>query len=132
VCLAAVGWRAGIVAFEFAGGLPLALAGLCFAGAADTGVRVVPRGHLNRTIPDHLRGQLAGIEQVSYSTGPLLGNVESGVVASLAGLRASVVSGGVPCMAGGGGDVAMLPTFWRHLDAPTVGVRSHGSSSAAG
>ena len=55
----------------------------------------------NQTIPDPLRGRLAGIELVSYSTGPLLGNVESGVVASLAGVRVSVVSGGVLCVAGG-------------------------------
>ena len=52
------------------------------------------------TIPDHLRGRLAGIEQVSYTSGPLLGNLEAGVVASLASVRASVVSGGVLCVLG--------------------------------
>ena len=31
----------------------------------------------NQTIPDHLRGRLAGIEMVSYTTGPLLGNAEA-------------------------------------------------------
>jgi hypothetical protein len=54
----------------------------------------------NQTIPDHLRGRLAGIEVVSYTTGPLLGNAESGVVARLFGVRASVVSGGLLCLAG--------------------------------
>jgi hypothetical protein len=43
----------------------------------------------NQTIPDLLRGRLAGIEQVSYSSGPLLGNVEAGFVASVAGVRAA-------------------------------------------
>ena len=56
----------------------------------------------NSTIPDELRGRLAGIEQVSYSTGPLLGNVESGVAASLVGVRAAVVSGGMLCVVGRG------------------------------
>ena len=32
----------------------------------------------NQTIPDRLRGRLAGIEQVSYSTGPLLGDSRPG------------------------------------------------------
>jgi hypothetical protein len=45
---------------------------------------------LNQTIPDHLRERLAGIEQVSYSTGPLLGNVEAGGVASLTSVRTSI------------------------------------------
>jgi hypothetical protein len=54
----------------------------------------------NRTIPDSRRGRLASIEMLSYSTGPLLGNAESGVVAALAGIRFSIVSGGVLCVAG--------------------------------
>ena len=61
------------------------------------------RGTLwNQTIPDRLRGRLAGIEQVSYSSGPLLGNLESGIAAALFGVRASVVSGGVLCVVGVG------------------------------
>jgi hypothetical protein len=51
---------------------------------------------------------------VSYSTGPLLGNVESGLVASFAGVRASIVSGGVLCVAGVAVAVLVLPAFWRY------------------
>ncbi len=54
----------------------------------------------NQTIPDHLRGRLAGIELLSYTTGPLLGNVEAGSVAALVGVRASVVSGGLLSVVG--------------------------------
>ena len=53
----------------------------------------------NQTIPDALRGRLAGIEMVSYLSGPLLGHVEAGAVAAVWGVRASVVSGGVLCVA---------------------------------
>lgn len=49
----------------------------------------------NQTIPDRLRGRLAGIEMVSYTGGPYLGNAEAGLIASAFGLRASVVSGGI-------------------------------------
>ena len=56
----------------------------------------------NETIPDELRGRLASIEMISFSSGPLLGNVEAGGVASLAGVRFSIVSGGVLCVVGAG------------------------------
>jgi hypothetical protein len=46
--------------------------------------------------------------------GPLLGNVESGVVASLAGLRAAIVSCGVLCIAGVAVAALTLPAFWRY------------------
>ena len=77
------------------------------------------RGTLwNQTMPDRLRGRLAGSEQVSYSSGPLLGNLESGIVAALFGVRASVVSGGLLCVVGVGLFALFLPAF-RHYDART-------------
>ena len=114
VCVAAAVWGGGIVVFGLAPGLGLALAGLVLAGAADMISGIFRTVIWNQTIPDHLRGRLAGIEQVSYSTGPLLGNVESGVVASLASLRASIVSGGVLCIAGVAVAALALPAFWRY------------------
>jgi MFS family permease len=114
VCVAAAVWGVGIIGFGLAPNLALALLGLVVAGGADM-VSGIFRGTIwNQTIPDHLRGRLAGIEQVSYSNGPLLGNVESGVVASLAGLRASIVSGGVLCIAGVAVAALALPAFWRY------------------
>jgi len=68
----------------------------------------------NQTVPDHLRGRLAGIEMVSYSTGPLLGNAESGLVASLFSVRTSVVSGGILCVLGTGLLALALPAFVRY------------------
>ena len=82
------------------------------AGAADM-VSGIFRGTMwNQTIPDAMRGRLAGIEMISYTSGPALGNFESGVVGALAGVRASVVSGGVLCVAGTAALCALLPAFW--------------------
>jgi MFS family permease len=100
VVFAAAAWGVGITVLGFASSLWLALAALVFGGAADMISGIFRATIWNQTIPDHLRGRLAGIEQLSYSTGPLLGNVESGVVAALAGVRASIVSGGVLCVVG--------------------------------
>jgi MFS family permease len=114
VVVAAAVWGLGIRVFGLAPGLELALAGLVVAGAADMVSGIFRMTIWNQTIPDHLRGRLAGIEQVSYSSGPLLGNFEAGVVASLAGIRASAVSGGILCVVAVAVTAFFLPAFWRY------------------
>ena len=100
VVLAAGCWGVAIIGFGLAGSLWLALACLAAAGAADMVSGLFRMTIWNQTIPDHLRGRLAGVEVVSYTTGPHLGNAEAGLVARLFGVRASIVSGGVLCVAG--------------------------------
>jgi MFS family permease len=125
VCIAAAGWGIGIVAFGLAPNLPIALAGLVVAGGSDMISGVFRSTIWNQTIPDELRGRLAGIEQVSYSTGPLLGNVEAGGVASLTSVPFSIVSGGLMCVAGVAVSIALLPAFWRY-DARSTQPRAAG------
>jgi poly(3-hydroxybutyrate) depolymerase len=72
----------------------------------------------NASIPDEVRGRMAGIELLSYSTGPELGQLRSALVASATSLRTSVVSGGLLCAASCAALVAVLPTMWR-FDAST-------------
>ena len=114
VILAASVWGIAVVGFGLATSLVLALALLALAGFADMVSGIFRTTIWNETIPDHLRGRLAGIEMVSYTSGPLLGNVESGVVASFAGIRASAVSGGVLCVLSVGALAAALPGFRRY------------------
>ena len=114
VALAAGVWGLAIIAFGFAPTLWAALACLALAGGADMVSGLFRMTIWNQTIPDHLRGRLAGIEMVSYTTGPLLGNAESGIVAGLFGVRASVVSGGVLCVAGTALLSFLLPAFLRY------------------
>jgi MFS family permease len=117
VCAAGV-WGIAVTVLGFAPSLPVALACLVLAGAADMVSGLFRMTIWNQTIPDALRGRLASIEMVSYSSGPLLGHVESGAVAALAGLRFSVVSGGVLCIAGVALCAVLLPGF-RRYDART-------------
>ena len=114
VALAAGCWGLAIIAFGFAPTLWTALVCLALAGGADMVSGLFRSTIWNQTIPDHLRGRLAGIEMVSYTTGPMLGNAESGIVASLVGVRASVVSGGVLCVLGTGLLALALPAFIRY------------------
>ncbi|HTX62525.1 MAG TPA: MFS transporter [Acidimicrobiales bacterium] len=107
-------WGLGIVALGFASAAWAATLGLAVAGAGDA-VSVLGRSTMwNESIPDALRGRLAGVELLSYSSGPTLGNVESGLVETFAGLRAAIVSGGVLCVVGSALLSLALPTFWRY------------------
>jgi MFS family permease len=108
---AAAVWGLAIVAFGLSDRFPLALAFLALAGAAD-GVSGLFRMTIwNQTIPDDLRGRLASIEIVSYTSGPLLGHAEAGAAAALGGVRFSVVSGGALCVAGVVACALLLPRF---------------------
>ena len=104
-------WGVAIVGFSLSSWLWLALLFLALAGAADMISGVFRSTIWNTTIPDALRGRLAGIELVSYSTGPTLGNVEAGGVASLVGTRFSIGFGGIMCVVGTLVLAAALPAF---------------------
>ncbi len=114
VAVAASAWGAAIVAFGLSASLIPALLFLALAGGADMVSGLFRMTMWNQTVPDELRGRLAGIEMISYSTGPSLGNVEAGAVASLAGVRTSIVSGGAACVVGSVLLTWALPGFRRY------------------
>jgi MFS family permease len=114
IALAAAVWGIAIVVFGYCERLWPAVFFLAVAGGAD-GVSALFRSTLwNQTIPDALRGRLASIEIVSYTSGPLLGHAEAGLAAALGGVRFSVVSGGALCVVGVAVCAALLPGFVRY------------------
>ena len=114
ITMAASIWGVAIIGFGLAENLWLALFWLALAGAGDMVSALFRITMWNQTIPDHLRGRLAGIEMISYTTGPLLGNAEAGLVASLFSIRTAVVSGGVLCVLGSAALAFFLPEFLRY------------------
>ena len=114
------GAAVALLAMGLAGLMPnlgLALVLLACAGAADM-VSGTFRGVIwDQTIPDELRGRLAGIELLSYSIGPTLGNARAGFMA-VGGIRFAIVSGGLMCVLGVGAAAAALPRF-RSYDSRT-------------
>jgi hypothetical protein len=85
----------------------------------------------NQTIPDEFRGRLAGVELLSYGVGPPAGQLRSGVVASLAGTRVSLVSGGLLCAGAVAVVAALLPGFIRSGKGPGKG-RCPAAQGSAG
>jgi hypothetical protein len=87
----------------------------------------------SQTIPEGMRGRLAGIEMLSYSLGPLGGQVRAGATADLWSVRGAVVSGGFACVAGVGLTALALRDFWSY-DARTdrYAVAERAVRAAAG
>jgi hypothetical protein len=107
VLVAVTVWGAAITVFGLVSWLPLALALLAVAGAADVVSAVFRNAILQLAVPDGLRGRLAAIHIAVVTGGPRLGDAEAGAVAALTSPQVSVVTGGLACLAG----VALLA--WR-------------------
>ena len=91
------------------------------AGAADMVSALFRMTIWNETIPSVIRGRMAAIEQLSYMTGPLLGNARAGYMAERFGLGPSIVWGGIICTVCVAACVPLLPAFWRYKKS------SHGA-----
>ena len=118
VIWAAIGWGAAIALAGLTHSLVLVLLCLVLAGASDH-ISALFRGVIwNQTIPDNLRGRLAGIEMLSYSIGPLAGQLRAASVAAATSLSFSVTSGGVICVVVVVILAILMPDF-RKYDAET-------------
>ena len=118
IVAAAATWGAGIAVFGLMDNIWLSLLFLAIAGGADMISGIFRSLIWNQTIPDEYRGRLAGIELLSYATGPQLGQVRVSAMAAFTSLRFSVAAGGVMCVAATVALVAALPTLWKY-DART-------------
>ena len=87
-------------------------------GTQASEVALLVQAKWNQTIPDALRGRLAGVELLSYGLGPPAGQLRSGAVASLLGTRFSLVSGGLACVGAVALVCGLLPGFVRYKSEP--------------
>lgn len=114
VAISAIFWGVAIILFGLSNHFGLALFFLALAGAFDAISGIFRSIMWNETIPNEYRGRLAGIEMISYLSGPKLGDTEAGLVAAAFGITASIVSGGVLCVLGVGVCCYLLPKFWHY------------------
>ncbi|MEO7032286.1 MAG: MFS transporter, partial [Polyangiaceae bacterium] len=123
VVIAAACWGLAIIGLGYAPSLPVAFVCLVLAGGADMVSGLFRMTIWNETIPSELRGRMAGIEQLSYMTGPLLGNARAGFMAERMGLGRSIRWGGLICAACVVACVPILPAFWRYQrDVKVIGT----------
>jgi MFS family permease len=118
VVYGALGWGVAIVMAGTTDSLVIVIASLVIAGAFDQ-VSAMFRSFIwNQSIPDELRGRLAGIEMLSYLLGPLGGQARAGGMAAMTSLRTSIIGGGLLCIGFVAAIAAMMPQF-RNYDVRT-------------
>jgi MFS family permease len=118
ILLAAGAWSVCMVGFGMATSFPVAMAFLVLAGYADMVSAVFRQTIWNQTIPDSLRGRLAGIEMISYLSGPMLGNTQLGVLANALGIQRAITVSSLLGVAGVAACARALPGFRNYLAAP--------------
>jgi MFS family permease len=120
VAVAAALWGVAMIFFGLAHNLYWALFCLALAGGFDMISAVFRMTIWSQTIPHHLRGRLAGLEMISYTSGPKLGDAEAGIVATIFSVRTSIVSGGVLCVVGSAIISALIPEFIKYHGAEGI------------
>ncbi|MFE7772479.1 MFS transporter [Streptomyces sp. NPDC057445] len=134
VVVGAAGWGLAIAAAGWFPDIRLVLLCLMLAGAGDTLSGLGRSTIWNQTVPQELRGRLAGIEVLSYSVGPQLGQVRAGATAGWTGTRAAFWSGGLACVASVGLLAAALPkllTYDALTDEDALRRRTRKEEAAA-
>jgi MFS family permease len=82
---------------------------LALSGAGDT-ISAILRTTINQlNTPDELRGRMSSINSVFTTSGPQLGQFESGVVAAWLGAELSAMTGGLATLAITAGVAAAFP-----------------------
>lgn len=101
------------IVFGLSTSYPLSLAALFCIGAADNVSVVIRSTVLQLLTPDAMRGRVAAVNAVFIGTSNEIGELESGVVASLIGSVATVALGGVLTLATVGAAAAIWPSLRR-------------------
>jgi MFS family permease len=123
IAVAAIAWGAAVAGFGLAPDIGVALAVLFVAGCADMVSGIFRDTLWNQTIPDAMRGRMAGVELLSYGLGPSAGQVRGGAVAAVTTPRLSLVSGGLLCVAAVCVTCAALPGLLAY-SAPSASPHS--------
>jgi MFS family permease len=114
--LAAAGaWSLFMVGFGLCRSFVPAMLCLVLAGYADMVSAVFRQTIWNQTIPDELRGRLAGIEMISYLSGPMLGNTQLGLLSAALGISRAITLSSLVGLAGVLSCARLLPGFRNYL-----------------
>jgi MFS family permease len=114
ICAAAATWGAAIACTALTRSVAVVLAALVVAGMADMVSGQFRAVVWNQTIPSALRGRLAGVELLSYSIGPSVGQFRAGVMAAAGGVGFALGVGGLLCVGSVGLLTLLLPGLRRY------------------
>jgi len=101
------------VLFGATSAFTIAMLALILMGAADAVSTIIRNTIRQLNTPDHIRGRMTAVNQIFFQGGPQLGEVESGIAASLFGVPAAIISGGIGCIVG----TLLIVLKWPQLHA---------------
>jgi MFS family permease len=102
------------IVFGLSGYFWLTLFSLVFIGASDSVSTILRNTIRQLQTPDYIRGRMVSINQIFFSGGPQLGEIEAGAVAQGFGLPAAIVTGGVGCIVTVLAVIGIWPQLWRY------------------
>lgn len=89
----------------------LTMLALILVGAADTVSTILRNTIRQLQTPDAMRGRMTSINQIFFSGGPQLGEIEAGLVAEAFGVPFAILTGGLGCIVA----VAAIGLRWPQL-----------------
>jgi MFS family permease len=108
-------WGAAIAGAGLTVNTAAVLVCLAVAGGADMISGVYRSAIAADVTPDDLRGRISGVEIAVYAGGPVLGDVEAGIVGGLVGVPFAIVSGGAACVAAAAVFAVRVKSFARYV-----------------
>jgi MFS family permease len=99
------------ILFGLSQAFALTMLALIVVGAADTVSTILRNTIRQLQTPDVLRGRMTSINQIFFTGGPQLGEIEAGLVATAFGVPFAILSGGLGCILA----VAAIGLRWPEL-----------------
>jgi MFS family permease len=115
VIVAVALWGGAIAITGLTLNVALVLVCLAVAGGADMISGVYRSAIAADVTPDELRGRISGVELAVYAGGPVVGDIEAGVVGGLVSVPFAIVSGGLACVAAAGVFAVRVKSFARYV-----------------
>jgi MFS family permease len=109
--LSVVAFGLATILFGFVRNFWLAMLALALIGAADAVSTIIRNTIRQLRTPDYIRGRMTSINQIFFTGGPQLGEVEAGTVAQFFGAPFAIISGGIGCLVA----VAAIVRRWPRL-----------------
>jgi len=109
ILLAIASYGIFLMLFGLSPNIWVALIFLAGYGASDAVSMTMRHTIRNLATPDHLRGRVAATHSTFSSGGPRLGEFQTGMMASLIGIRATPIIGGIGCIIVALGIAKLIP-----------------------
>lgn len=103
----------------------LTLFALICVGASNSVSTILRNTIRQLQTPDYIRGRMVSVNQIFFSGGPQLGEIEAGLVGQTFGLSAAIITGGLGCIVTVMAVMGIWPDLWHYNgDEPALSAQT--------